>query len=358
MTTSLDDQLAAYGETLDRAVREHLRPATAAEAAGEPSADRSRALRRLALLAAAFAALLAGGLVIVSAGSPSPAWADWTPLARPAPAAEVDELDTFCRGATPAGELDVLIVDIRGSGAAAIYGDDTRWVTCHAERASDGAFRLASTSTHVGGDLSAARAVIGPEASIATISVGWRGDPPASLIWGVAGAQVARIEISTVDGVVETAMSGDVWVAWWPSDDAATATVRADDASGSVLVEGTAGELAPALPSPSTIAADVELEGTALERSIVADGIVTWPEFVTALEAWRACVADDGYDLTIEIDDDAQTYVAISPIVEVEAPQGEPDDAAAEKLLAPIGSSIETCRAVHVRRLEQLLVQQ
>lgn len=360
MTMSVEDQLAAYGDTIDDAVGHHLSDAGACEPdrrlATSGAAERPR--RRLLGAAAAVAVGVAGSVVALWPGSSSTAWAGWTPTAAPASTTEVEAIDSFCRGATGVEEMAPLIFDVRGSGAVAIYGDDTGWVTCHTQRAADGRLRLAATTSNTGDDLLVARAAVSTESPVTVVSLGWQGDPAASLTWGIRSSTVEVIEIATSDAVVEAATSGDVWVGWWPTDDAATATVRGVDASGSVLVDGLAGELAPQLPDPSAIAAAVATDGTDLERAILADGTVTWPEFVSALDAWQACVAADGYDMTIALDDATRTYQVSTPIVSIESPEGEPDDEAAHRLLEPINASVVGCMATHLSRIEAVFVQQ
>ncbi len=362
MTMSLEDQLATYGETIDDAVYHHLAGSQPRGPSGPTATPRNATAGRSRrwLLAAAAAGLvgLAGGVVAYWPGSSSQAWADWTPVAESVPMTEIDAIDSFCRTSTSVGDMPPLIFDVRGSGAVAIYGDDTGWVTCHAQRDSDGAFRLTASSSNRGDDVAAARAAVDGGAPVAVVSLGWQGDPAASLVWGVRATSVETIEIATVGDLVEASTSGDIWVGWWPTDDAATAQLRGIDANGTVLVDGAPGELAPSLPTPDAIAAAVDADGTDLEREILADGIVTWPEFLAALDALEACVAADGYDLTIEIDGVNRSYRVVSPVVSVDAPAREPDDAAAEELLEPITASIEDCLSVHVRRIEQVLVQQ
>ncbi len=363
MTLSLEDQLAAYGDTIDDAVDRHLtgkQAPTPAPAARAPTA-RTPARARGALIAAAATVAIAVAAAVLAFGpnSPSPAWAGWTPAAESVPVDEVEAIDSFCRSATSVGELEPLIVDVRGAGAVAIYGDDTGWVTCHAQRDADGELRLAATASNQGNDVAVARAAVSAGSPVTVVSLGWQGDPAASLTWGVRGKQVDSIEIVTVDDVVEASSSGDIWVGWWPTDDAATARVRGLDTSGTVLVDRIGGELAPALPDPSAIATAVADDGTDLERQILADGIVTWPELVSALDAWQACVAADGYQLTIAVDDSTQTYQVISsPIVSVESPEGEPDYETAHMLLEPINQSITGCMADHLSRIEAVFVQQ
>ncbi len=361
MTMSLEDQLATYGDMIDDAVDHHLTGGPGHHPA-EPIATRpdtgARRSHRLVIGAAAAVAVVVTGIVVASwPGSSSSAWAGWTPLAAPVPAAEVAAIDSFCRDATSVAEMEPLIFDVRGSGAVAIYGDDTGWVTCHAQRDPGGELRLAATTSNLGNDLAVARAATSAGAPVTVISLGWRGDPAASLIWGVRGNGDDSIDIVTVDDVVEASSSGDVWVGWWPTDDAATASIRVHDAAGNLRVEGLAGELAPALPDPAAIAAAVTTDGTDLERAILADGVVTWPELVSALDAWQACVAADGYHLTIDVDDATRTYRVVSPIVSIESPDGEPDDEAANELLEPINASIMGCMATHVSRIEAVFVQ-
>ncbi len=361
MMMSLEDQLAAYGEMIDDAVDHHLTGARAHEpdtrSATSRAAGRSR--RLLIGAAAAVAVGVAGSAVVLWPGSSSPAWAGWVPVAAPVPTAEVEAIDSFCRGATSVGEMGPLIFDVRGSGAVAIYGDDSGWVTCHAQRDSSGELRLAATTSNQGDDLAVARAAVDAGSPVTVVSLGWQGDPAASLTWGVRGSAVDSIEIATAEAVVEAATSGDVWVGWWPTDDASTAQVRGVAASGNVVVEGLAGELASQLPDPSAIAAAVATDGTDLEREILADGLVTWPEFVSALDAWQACVAADGYDLVIEVDEATRSYEVVStPTVSIASPDGEPDYEAAHKLLEPINASVMGCMSVHVSRVEAVLVQQ
>ncbi|MDJ0768165.1 MAG: hypothetical protein QNJ12_05195 [Ilumatobacter sp.] len=363
MTMSLEHQLAAYGDTIDDAIDHQLAGARQPESAEPPATLPEQPVRRSRRLligaAAAVAVGVAGSVVAFWPGSSSPAWADWAPVAQPVPVAEIDAIDSFCRAATNVGEMEPLIYDVRGSGAVAIYGDDTGWLTCHAQRYSDGEFRLAATTSNRGDDIAVARAAVSAGAPVTVVSLSWQGDPAASLAWGVRAAAVDAIEIATVHDVVEASSSGDIWVGWWPTDDAATARVHGLDASGTVLAEGAAGEFAPALPDPSAIATAVAHDGTALAREILADGFVTWPEFVSALDAWQACVAADGYDLTIEVDHATRSYRVISsPIVSVETPEGEPDDQAAHELLEPINDSIMGCLAAHVSPIETVFVQQ
>ncbi len=363
MTVSLEDQLATYGDTIDDAVDDYLTGSREHQSSDSivTSLDggKRRSRRLLVGAAAAVAVGVVGSVVALLPGSSSPAWADWTPAAAPVPTAQVEAIDSFCRGATSVATMEPLIVDVRGSGAVAIYGDDTGWVSCHAQRDSQGVFRLAATTSSRGDDLAVARAATSAGAPVTVISLGWQGDPAASLIWGVRGEGVDAIDVATVDAVVEASWSGDVWVGWWPTDDAATASVRGVDATGSVLIEGLAGQLAPALPDPTAIAAAVAADGTELEREILADGVVTWPEFVSALDAWQACVAADGYDMTIEVDDATRTYQVVStPIVSIEAPEGEPDYEAAHKLLEPINASVMGCMTTHLSRIERVFIQQ
>jgi hypothetical protein len=361
MTMSLEDQLAAYGDTLDDAVDDYLTGAQE-HRSSDPivtSLDGGRRRsRRLLVGVAAVAVGVAGSVAALLPGSSSPAWADWTPAAAPVPAAEVEAIDSFCLSATSAATMEPLIFDVRGSGAVAIYGDDTGWVTCHAQRDAGGVFRLAATTSNRGDDLAVARAAMNAGAPVTVISLGWQGDPAASLIWGVRGDGVDSIDIVTVDAVVEASSSGDVWVGWWPTDDAATASVRGVDATGSVLIEGLAGDLAPALPDPSAIAAAVADDGTELEREILADGVVTWPEFVSALDAWQSCVAADGYDMTIAIDDATRTYQVSTPYVSIQSPEVEPDYEAAHKLLEPTNASVMGCMTTHLSRIERVFIQQ
>lgn len=85
---------------------------------------------------------------------------------------------------------------------------------------------------------------------------------------------------------------------------------------------------------------------------------MTWPEFVSALDAWKECVAADGYELRIDIDESGRSYQAIGPTVEIAGAEAEPADAGADRSMAPSNESIEACRSVHVTRLEQFRMQQ
>lgn len=119
-----------------------------------------------------------------------------------------------------------------------------------------------------------------------------------------------------------------------------------------------AGQLAAPMPARDTIAAAVEANNITLERAAFADGVITWEEMSSALDAWHDCVVDAGHDVTLNVDNQSETYTVSTPIISLPADEGCPDDAATAELLAPIEAAIGQCRTTHVSRTESAFVQQ
>ncbi len=350
MKQPVESQLTSYGQVVDDAISTHL---ASAEAPG-PQQTRLR-LRVLAPLAIGALALVAVMFVLPS----SEAWAGWTPATQASDPADVAALDDACRTVPAVADLPALAFDVRGEGGAAIYGDEQGWASCHADRTNSATFRIVSVQSHTAPDLDVARAQVGAEHAVVTIALSWhQGDDPASLVWGVNAPSVAAIEIGTGQGPVAASVVDDIWVAWWPGSDAESAEVLAFDPEGRLVLDEPASALAASLPSIGEIVSSVEQDGTELARAVLSDGTVTWAEFRSGLAAWQSCVAEAGYELTIEIDEDAQTYRAISPTVSVAAERGQPDDLAGEALLQPIVTAIESCYASQLSPIARVYVQQ
>ena len=365
MKRSVESQLNSYGQVVEDAVSTHVaengqhqRSAMSADVPDHGAVGRSvsRKTRLLAPLVAGAIALVAVFIVAPS----SQAWAGWTPATQSSDPADVVALDAVCRATTAVSDgLPALVFDIRGEGGTAIYGDERSWATCQADRSNTESFEIVSVQSQGAPDLAVAQASASSSQPVVTISLSWQeDDDAASLVWGVTDGSAAAIEVVTSGGPVEAAVVEGVWVAWWPDDDAATAVVLATNDKGEPIVDDLASSLATPLPDAAAIVSAVESDGTELERRVLADGVVTWAEFQSGLEAWQACVAEAGYELTVEIDQDARDYVAISPTVGVASDYGEPDDAAGEALLEPIMASIDACYYSQLSRIAQVHVQQ
>lgn len=346
MTASMEDQLARYGRILQDAMQadslarpesDHREPRRdSSRDASSPTETSAPRPRQVVAGAVAACVVLVATLVVV-VGSPGPAWAGWTPSVQSASAADSAAVEDVCRAQPEMSSAPALLaLDVRGDGGAAIFGDETNWVACQARRPqANGAFEVTSVWGGAASDVEEGRRAVLEGSAIATVALGWRGEPGASLVWGVKSDEVDRIELQTADGRVEPVVAGDIWVAWWPSGDAEESTLRATDTAGAILDDGPAGSLAP---SP-----DVRPSST----------VATWPELTDALDRWQRCVLDQGYVLTIEIDATAQTYQAISPTVSVPAAESDPDDRRGEQLLAPIDAVINRCYVSEVRQSER-----
>ncbi len=354
MNITLEDQLVEYGRTIEHSIAAHD-DGTGGRRHADPSTPPLSRPRVIAGVGAS--AALVGGLVAVSVVDSGPtAWAGWTPSSRDADPLGVATLDAACRAEPGIGPTsDALAFDVRGDGGLAIYGDRDSWSACQAEL-DDGASSVSGVLSRVGDDLGTARAALDRGQPVVTIALQWQGDPASSLIWGVRDPDVDSIVVSTSSGPVNATLLDDIWVAWWPTSDAETTTVRAES-DGHVLLDEPSGSLAAPLPSLGVIAADVETDGTPQERATFEDGVVTWDEMTAALEAWHDCVAERGHEMGLQIDDGTQTYSVSTPIVSIEGRAGAPDDAAAAELLAPIEAVMDRCRTTHVSRTEQAFLQ-
>ena len=312
MSPPLLDQLARYGDHLDDVIDAHPHTTPPADHGPATSARRRRGLLAAVSVSVLIAAIVAVGLA--GSSERAQAWTGWSATVQAADLDDLAALDAAC-GRDDAPPL--VAVDVRGDGGAALYADDQRWVLCQAARTSAGTFEPTTRLVQHGDDLAIARAVADDDQPIVTVALGWHGDPAASFAWGVRDRSLSAVELITAATTIEAGLHDDLWLAWWPDDTTHEADAVGRDAAGEVVVEAPVGSLSAPAPDPDSLAAQIATDGTALEREVLADGVVTWAEMQAGLDAWTDCVADAGHELTIEIDHDTRTYLAISPTVAV-----------------------------------------
>ena len=352
MSAPLLDQLARYGDHLDDAIGAHLHAAT------DPARDPRPSWRRpRAAVAAAVASSLLAGLALIAlggSGERAEAWAGWSATVQVTDLDDLAALDAACHSDDG---LPLVAVDVRGDGGAVLYADDRGWMLCQARRDADGSFAPSTRLGRRGDDLAVARAVADRDRPIVTVALGRQGDPAASFAWGVHDRSLAGIDLTTGDGTIETSLHDDLWLAWWPTAGAHEARAVGRDHADAVVVDRPAGALAAPPPDADVLAAQIAAAGTPLERDVLADGVVTWPELQRGLDAWASCVADSGHRLTIEVDHANRTYQAISEHVSVPAPRGRPDDLAGQALLEPVEAAIDACYERELARIEHVAAQ-
>lgn len=247
------------------------RPAGAAAATPpERTADEHRRFagaflhRRWSSVAAvaSVVAVLAAVGVGLWPGSADPAWAGWTPEAQPASQDDIGGITEACAAAAadslgdaPDAEngrpIDIrgrfepgqpVAVDIRGDGGLVVFDSGA---SCSAYRAeAPSAFKV---HTAVGGSSSnpyqEALAQLAPTESLVAVSAGESNDPANSFVWGVRSPDVDAVTIDTPYGPVEAAVSGSVWLAWWPEATGMDISVTGTGTDGRVLVADTFGAL-------------------------------------------------------------------------------------------------------------------
>ena len=239
-----DDALGRAGEHLMRRSAEY-REMPVRDANGQFSFSRGT---RRATLVAGFTVAAAVTTLVMSTGSGSPAMA-WSPI--PAVATNVDQeaARAACASDIPEGlpnlsMMDVTVMDVRGSGALAVFSDTTRTVSCMLRRDGDDfesgpVIADESTVTESNSDLEL-RGIA---------STLWPDGTSTSMINGVvpSGAVSIELEISG-EFTAEASINNGRFAIWWIGayDETTTGTVRAFDASGvevaSIPLESAAGK--------------------------------------------------------------------------------------------------------------------
>ncbi len=189
---------------------------------------------RVRLAGVAIAVALATGLFISTSLRPAPLFASWsvTPsVADPALAAAA--VDLCVRDLPGSADAELLVQDQRGSAAAILYRVGDSAVSC--VLAVEGSGRIVAAS--------AAASRITPKTGALSVD-GWsvvpagdisRGDTGLARLFGRAPAGTSSVIVSRSDGTIVTAtVAHGYFLAWWPSDEGATA-IDARDASGKVI---------------------------------------------------------------------------------------------------------------------------
>ena len=225
-----DDVLGRAGEHLMRRSAEY-REMPVHDANGKFSFSRGA---RRAVLIAGFTVAAVATTLVMSSGSGSPAMA-WSPI--PAVATNVDQeaARAACTSDLPEGlpdlsMMEVTVMDVRGSGALAVFSDTTWTLSCMLRRDGDDFERgpvIAEelTVTESNGDLEL-RGIA---------STLWPDGTSTSMINGVvpSGAVSIQLEISG-EFTAEASVNNGRFAIWWIGayDETTTGTVRAFDASG------------------------------------------------------------------------------------------------------------------------------
>jgi hypothetical protein len=191
-------------------------------------------VRWIAVAAAVVAGTGAGVLGLTGGGS-TPAFASWVSEPQAISSAQVAGVDVSCSDSGP------VIVDRRGNSAYAVYSNGTSWTDClqtipgqpHDKGLPEGWTSSGELSSVELGDPSATEPLTLLSAKAPEGNSGNRS--PVTWVSGRYSAAVARITIATSDGTVIPTTRDGVYAAWWPGNDGATDVVRAYDQAGDLI---------------------------------------------------------------------------------------------------------------------------
>lgn len=189
-----------------------------------------RRLHRPLLAAAAAAAIVAGGIAAGSAWMPNTAYASWHSTPDRLTASEKRAAQYACTVSTP------LVMDRRGNNVYVLSRSATTIDSCVTTLPGlddDGlsqTYRSTRPASTSGTNRAATLSVLDVKAPEGNHTAG--APKPLEYVAGRVSSQVHKVVVRTSQGEVEATIAGEWFAAWWPGNDAATASVRAYDASG------------------------------------------------------------------------------------------------------------------------------
>ncbi len=234
-----------------------------------------------AALGVTVGAAAAGTALVVALGGASPAYAGWTAapnVASPAPSSQAGQSclgalssDQPAGGQLGTGPWQPLLTDVRGPFTAALYQNDSAYMGCFTSSSFTQVTQVSSNGDTSNGVLKVSGSGSGsPSQGLSTVSVGSTtsgdlqnvvqshlatGDGPYTLVDGRVASGVTGVILVLDSGQDVVPTVADGWfLAWWPSDAAATSShvTNASGMTSETLVTSTKGPPTPPAPGSCT----------------------------------------------------------------------------------------------------------
>lgn len=179
------------------------------------------------------------GIAVVGLPGSSPAFADWRSHPQAADPATAAALSRACRHRGGVEGLPVKAVDLRGDGAYLVLSGAGRWVDCLATRRHSEPGGWTNDPNWLVFNAMPARPAPGPLAilSAKVPEAGARRFQKVTWVSGRVAATVARVRVQTSRGRIDATVTGGLFAAWWPGNDADSAVVRAYDRAGALVAQ-------------------------------------------------------------------------------------------------------------------------